>query len=54
MGVKLARSLFMGIHCNWLPLNGCYVKIKNPVGLYAVSIFRSTINGFQQHSTKDY
>ena len=54
MGVKLARPLFIGTHCNWLLLNGCYFFIKKQVGLHIVSIFRSTIDGFQQHVTIDY
>ena len=55
MGVKLARPLFMGTRTLQLaPSKWVLYLIKTQVGLYAVSIFRSTINGFQQHSTDDY
>ena len=48
MGVKLTRPLFMGIHLQLAPSKGVFDQ-----KLSRSSIFKSTINGFQQHSTKD-
>ena len=54
MAVELSKSLFMGIHLKMAAFKWVLYWIKNILGLYAVSTFRSLINiRFQQHSTKD-
>ena len=54
MGVELARSHFMGIHLKMAAFKWVLYWIKNILGLYAVSTFRSLIIiKFQQHSTNN-
>ena len=53
MGVNLARPSLYGYTLQLAPSKWVLYFIKNQIALQAFSIFRSAIDGFQQHSTKD-